>query len=71
MHGMTYQRHITINVSSAAHLEELTEEERELFNFLCLLVDIQYRRRYGDSIEWSNGQGYSKYANEGALDEPE
>jgi len=67
---MTYQRHTTINVSSAAHLEELTTEERELFNFLCLLVDIQYRRRYGDTVEWSDGQGYSKYADEEVLDEP-
>jgi len=32
-----------------------------LFNFLALIVDIKYRAKYGHSLEWTEGTGYSKH----------
>jgi hypothetical protein len=55
---MTRRHHLT-NKSNLA-LDELKTEERTLFDFLCLLVDIRYRQRYGNSIEWDAGRGYSR-----------
>jgi hypothetical protein len=56
---MAHQRHTTINISSATRLDQLTIEERNLFDLLCLVVDIKYRQRYGKPIEWDRGRGYN------------
>ncbi len=50
-----------LTVSTATKIDSLNTDELTLFHFLRLLVDIQYRHRYGEAIEWSSGQGYSKY----------
>lgn len=41
-------------------LNELPTDARNLFEFLVLVVDIEHRRRYGSSIDWQEGRGYSK-----------
>jgi hypothetical protein len=44
---------------SSKSLDSLSTEALTLFNFLVLVVDIRYRHRYGKSIEWQDGKGYS------------
>jgi hypothetical protein len=33
------------------------------------MVDIEYRRKYGGSIDWQNGKGYSKAHNKVLADQ--
>lgn len=44
-------------------LEALNTNTQTLFNFLVLITDIQYRIKYGRSLEWDRGKGYSKDMN--------
>lgn len=39
---------------------DLSTEAQTLFNFLVLVVDINYRHRYGSKIEPQRGRGYNK-----------
>ncbi len=41
-------------------IDTLSTDELVLFNFLALIVDIRYRAKYGRSLEWNDGKGYSK-----------
>lgn len=49
------------DVSRTEKIVDLTPEQQNLFNFLKLIVDIKYRRKYGEKIEQQNGKGYSTY----------
>jgi len=42
-------------------VDDLSTDELVLFNFLALIADIKYRVKYGHSLEWTNGKGYSKH----------
>ena len=39
---------------------DLSIEAQTLLNFLVLIVDINYRHKYGRSIEPQRGRGYNK-----------
>jgi hypothetical protein len=47
-------------VANAKDINDLSTEGLVLFNFLTQIVDIKYRKRYGEALEWENGKGYSK-----------
>jgi len=49
-----------LHVRAVTKVTDLTTNELNLFNLLCLLVDIRYRQRYDVPIEYSGGRGYSK-----------
>jgi len=40
-------------------ISELSTEGQTLFNFLCLIVDIKYKHKYGKKFEHQDGKGYS------------
>ncbi len=40
-------------------LDELSTDGITLMNFLVLIVDIKYRKRYGHGLEWNSGKGYT------------
>jgi hypothetical protein len=41
----------------AHKIMELSLEGRTLFDFLCLIVDIKYKHKYGKMFEWKDGRG--------------
>ena len=43
-------------------IDNLDSDGRALFEFVCLLVDIRFRNRYGRNFEEQRGRGYSKGA---------
>jgi hypothetical protein len=49
-----------LKLPRATKITDLSTEELSVFNFLCLIVDIRYRQRYGELIEYSSGRGYNK-----------
>lgn len=61
----------TINkdLSSQLKLDELSTDSINLLNFLMLFVDIEYRRKYGGSIDWQGGKGYSKKSDKDLADQ--
>lgn len=61
----------TINQDLASHLKlsELSADSINILNLLTLVVDIEYRRKYGGSIDWQDGRGYSKQSNEDLADQ--
>ncbi len=40
-------------------ISELSTEGQTLFDFLCLIVDIKYKHKYGKQFEHKDGKGYS------------
>ena len=61
----------TINKDLVSHLKlsELSADSINLLNLLTLVVDIEYRRQYGGSIDWQEGRGYSKQSNKDLADQ--
>lgn len=61
----------TIDKDLAARLKlnELSTDSINVLNLLFLIVDIEYRRKYGGSIDWQEGRGYSKQSNEDLADQ--
>lgn len=61
----------TINSDLASHLKlsELSADSINILNLLTLIVDIEYRRKYGGSIDWQEGRGYSKQSKEDLADQ--
>lgn len=61
----------TINKDLASHLKlnELSTVSINILNLLTLIVDIEYRRKYGGSVDWQEGRGYSKQSNEDLADQ--
>jgi len=61
----------TINSDLASHLKlsELSVDSINILNLLTLIVDIEYRRKYGGSIDWQDGRGYSKHRNKDLADQ--
>lgn len=49
-----------VAANKASNINDLTTDAQVLFGFLTLLVDIQYRNRYGQSFDSQYGKGYSK-----------
>lgn len=45
-------------------LNELSTDGLNLLNLLTLIVDIEYRNRYGKTLDWQNGKGYKVNNNE-------
>lgn len=60
---------IESDLSSHLKLSELSADSINLLNLLTLIVDIEYRRKYGGSIDWQEGRGYSKQSNEDLADQ--
>lgn len=50
-----------LELPRASKVADLSTDELNLFNLLCLIVDIRYRQRYGKQIEYNSGRGYSNY----------
>ncbi len=57
------------DLSSGLKLNELSTDSTNLLNLLTLMVDIEYRHKYGGSIDWQNGKGYSKAHNKVLADQ--
>jgi hypothetical protein len=45
--------------SGIKHLDDLPTDAQVLISFLILIVDIQYRNKYGKVFEEQHGKGYS------------
>lgn len=60
---------IESDLSSHLKLSELSADSINLLNLLTLIVDIEYRRKYGGSIDWQQGRGYSKQSKEDLADQ--
>ena len=50
-------------------IDQLSTDSKNVLNLLTLIVDIEYRRKYGGSIDWKKGKGYSKKHNEVLADQ--
>ncbi len=57
------------DLASHLKLSELSADSINLLNLLTLIVDIEYRRKYGGSIDWQDGRGYNKRSNEDLADQ--
>lgn len=57
------------DLSSITELNKLPTDSMNLLNLLTLIVDIEYRRKYGGSIDRKVGRGYSKYSNQFLADQ--
>lgn len=57
------------DLNSHLKLNQLSTDSLNLLNLLMLIVDIEYRRKYGGSIDWQKGRGYSKKHNEVLADQ--
>lgn len=57
------------DLASHLKLSELSTDSINLLNLLTLIVDIEYRRKYGGSIDWQDGRGYNKRSNEDLADQ--
>ncbi len=44
-------------------LDDLSTDGQTMYELMTLVVDIKYRRRYGESIEYQKGTGYSNNSN--------
>lgn len=60
--GKTFLDIIEKDISSGIKLDELGTDSMNLLNLLFLIVDIEYRRKYGGSLDYAEGRGY-KYIN--------
>lgn len=50
-------------------LNELSTDGLNLLNLLTLIVDIEYRYRYGKALDWQQGKGYKMNTNEVLADQ--
>lgn len=50
-------------------LNELSTDGLNLLNLLTLIVDIEYRNRYGKTLDWQHGKGYKVNTNEVLADQ--
>ncbi len=57
------------DLSSHLKLGKLSTDSINLLNLLTLVVDIEYRREYGGSIDWREGRGYSKQSKDDLADQ--
>ncbi|MGH7157355.1 MAG: hypothetical protein ACREGG_04585 [Candidatus Saccharimonadales bacterium] len=42
------------------HVDDLPTDAQVLFGLITLITNIKYRIKYGQSLEWTGGRGYSK-----------
>lgn len=51
------------------NLNELSTEGINLLNFLTLIVDIEYRNKYGKTLDYQDGKGYKMNKSEVLADQ--
>jgi len=64
-------RRLQLEATNIQDITDLPTDALVLFNLLALVVNIEYRRRYGRELEWTDGKGYSKTVQIEEIDEYE
>lgn len=52
--------YIDADIAKSSKLNKLSTDSLNLIDLLFLMVDIEYRHKYGGSLERRSGRGYSK-----------